>query len=109
MSSSSDLVHLASKLREEHLFVKAETLQLSRLNSQLAASTEALYHDAWIARSQRKALEILMEQRNDIPADNCLQRLNAAVSTTPVDGYRVLGKQSLNIVVVPFDCSGLFL
>ncbi|XP_055338860.1 GTPase-activating protein and VPS9 domain-containing protein 1-like [Paramacrobiotus metropolitanus] len=91
MPSSADLVQLASSLREEHIFVKAETQQLSRLNRQLAESTEALYHEAWIARRQRRALEILLQQRQDLPADGCLRYLNAAASTVLVDGYKVLG------------------
>ena len=91
MASPSDLVQLASSLREEHIFVKAETHQLSKLNSQLSTNTDNLYHLAWIARTQRRALELLLSQRSDLPADSCLYRLNLAASTTPVDGYRVLG------------------
>jgi hypothetical protein len=91
MTSPSDLVQLASSLREENIFVKAETQQLSRLNTQLTTSTDNLYHQAWIARTQRRALELLLIQRGDLPADSCLFRLNSAAATTPVDGYRVLG------------------
>ncbi|OQV25779.1 GTPase-activating protein and VPS9 domain-containing protein 1 [Hypsibius exemplaris] len=91
MASPTELVQLASSLREEYIFVRAETQQLSKLNTQLTSSTENLYHQAWIARTQRRALELLLSQRSDLPADSCLHRLNLAAATAPVDGYRVLG------------------
>uniref|UniRef100_A0A1B6E0D7 Receptor-mediated endocytosis protein 6 homolog n=1 Tax=Clastoptera arizonana TaxID=38151 RepID=A0A1B6E0D7_9HEMI len=89
----SDLLELATHLRQERLFVISERAHLQELNEKVTFASSRLAQSTWILFQQRVNLNKLVMSRPDCTPSMCCKRADSLESTKFVDAYKILGYQ----------------
>ncbi|XP_076233243.1 GTPase activating protein and VPS9 domains 1 isoform X2 [Calliopsis andreniformis] len=90
----SDMIELASHLRQERLFIGSEQQNLQILNEKVLYASSNLAQQAWITAQQRVNLNRLIMSRPDCTPASCCQKANALENSHFVDAYKYLRYQA---------------